>query len=255
MPRNSTPEDIRLRLLRRRPPENPHLKYVRQIEAGAPIEYHGITVPVTEGHMPLPILIQIAEDAYERPELLAAKGMVQPGDRILEMGTGLGIVSGLISRMADGIEIRSFEANPNLLPHIADLHRLNDITNVDVTHAMLEPNPDTDTRTFHIHKYFSEGSIYQTEMSEDAIEIPVVDMNTLVDDFQPTVLVCDIEGAEEIVIPKANLSTLRALVLEVHPKVMSRAGMKSIFDACLGAGLYPRVELSTEQVVAFERVD
>lgn len=244
-----------MRLFRRRPPENPHLKYVRQIEAGKPIEYHGITVPVTEGHMPLPILIQIAEDAYERPELRAAEGMVQSGDRILEMGTGLGIVSGLISRMAEGVEIRSFEANPNLLPHIAELHRLNDITNVSVTHAMLEPDPASDTRTFHVHKYFSEGSIFQTEMSEEAIEIPVLDINAVVQEFKPTVLVCDIEGAEEVVIPNCDLSTLRALVLELHPAVMSRMGMKRIFDACLGAGLYPRIELSSEQVVAFEKIE
>ncbi len=56
-------------------------------------------------------------------------------------------------------------------------------------------------------------------------------------------------------IPNADLSTLRALVLEVHPSMMSRKGMKDIFDACLDAGLYPRVELSSEQVVAFERID
>ena len=240
---------------RRKKPENPHLPFVRMHEAGTPIEYHGLTVPVSEAHMPFPILIQIAEDAYEKPELLAAKGLVKNGDRILEMGTGLGIVSGLISRMAESVVIRSFEANPSLLPHIAELHRMNDISNVSVQHAMLQPDPTEKTRTFHIHKYFSEGSVFQSEMSEETIEIPVVDLNEVVAEFKPTVLVCDIEGAEEIVIPNADLSTLRAIVLEVHPSMMSRAGMKAVFDACLGAGLYPRVELSTEQVVAFERID
>jgi len=223
---------------------------MRQLQAGFPIEYHGLTVPVSASHMPLPILMQIAEDAYERPELLAAEGMIWDGDRVLEMGTGLGIVSGLISRMAADVEIRSFEANPSLLPHIAELHRLNDITNVDVTHAMLEPNPASETRTFHIHKYFSEGSIYQTEMSEDAIEI-----NKVIKEFQPTILVCDIEGAEEVVIPDCDLSGLRALVLEMHPDVMSRVGMKKIFDACLAVDLYPRVEFSSEQVIAFEKIE
>ena len=235
-------------------PKNPHRPFVKQLKAGTPISYHGLTVPVSS-HMPLPILIQIAEDAYERPELLAAEGMIQPGDRVLEMGTGLGIVSGLISKMAADVQIRSFEANPNLLPHIADLHRMNDITNVTVTHAMLEPSPTADTRTFHIHKYFSEGSIFETEMSEDAIDIPVIDINQVIKEFQPTVLVCDIEGAEEVVIPGCDLSALRALVLELHPRVMSREGMKNIYDACLAVGLYPRVELSSEQVVAFEKID
>jgi len=240
---------------RRKPaPEDPLASYRRLHEAEEPLEYHGLSVPVSQAHMPLPILMQIVDDAYEKPELLAAEGMIKDGDRVVELGTGLGIVSGLISRMATGVSIRSFEANPTLLPHIADLHQRNDIDTVSVTHAMLEPDPQADTRTFHTHQYFSEGSIYQTEMSGDAIDIPVMDLNKVIADFQPTMLVCDIEGAEEIVIPNCDMSTLRAIVLEVHPKVMSRAGMKNIYDACLGAGLYPRVELSTEQVVAFERI-
>jgi len=226
----------------------------RLIKARTPVAYRGLAVPVSE-HMPVPILMQILEDDYERPELLAAKGMIKDGDHVLEMGTGLGIVSGLISRMAKGVEILSFEANPNLLPHIADLHRMNDITNVSVTHAMLEPHPAAETRRFHIHQYFAEGSIYRTEMSEDTIEIPVADLNVVISEFKPTVLVCDIEGAEEVALPDGDLSGLRALVLELHPNIVSRAGMKRIFDACVTANLYPRVELSTQQVIAFERVD
>lgn len=229
--------------------------YEARLKSGEPINYRGLRVPVSVAHMPLPIFMQIADDNYEAPEIGAASGLVRDGDRILELGTGLGIVSGLISRMAKGLDIRSYEANPTLLPHIQNLHAMNGITNVHVQNAMLEPDPSSDTRTFHLHKYFAEGSIHQTEKSRDAIEVPVHDLNAVIDDFGPTVLICDIEGAEEVVIPKCNLSTLRALVLELHPKVVSRNGIKQIFDACIAAGLYPRVELSTEQVVAFDRID
>ena len=233
---------------------NPHRPFVRMHKAGTPINYCGLTVPVSTEHMPFPILVQIAEDAYEKPELLAAKGLVKDGDCILEMGTGLGIVSALVSRMASDLKIRSFEANPNLLPHIAELHRMNGIANVTVEHGMLEPVPAQGTREFHIHRYFSEGSIRRSEMSEQTIDVPVIDFNRVVAEFEPSVLICDIEGAEEIVLPTADLSSLRALVLELHPKVMSRQGMKNVFDSCLGAGLYPRIELSSEQVVAFEKI-
>lgn len=228
-------------------------KYRGILKAAKPMVYHGLSVPVSD-HLPLPIVQQIHDDAYEKPELLAAEGLIREGDRVLEMGTGLGIVSAIISRMKDGIEVRSFEANPSLIQFISQLHDMNDVSNVGVTNAMLEPSPTQDTRRFHIHKYFSEGSIFETEMSEDVIEVPVMDLNTVIADFKPNLMICDIEGAEEIVIPNAALSNLRALVLEVHPATMSRKGMKDIFDACVRAGLYPVVELSTEQVIAFERV-
>lgn len=229
--------------------------YRKRITAGKPITYSGLSIPVSQAHIPLPIYKQIARNNYERPELEAAQGLIQDGDKVLELGTGLGIVSGLISRMASGIEVNSFEANPSLLPHIEKLHELNSISNVHVQNAMLEPNPTDKTRTFHVHKYFAEGSIYQTENSQTPIEVPVLDVNTEISRLQPTVMVCDIEGAEDIVIPGCDLSGIRALVLELHPKVVSRQGIKAIYDACSSAGLYPRVELSSEQVVAFERIE
>lgn len=219
------------------------------------VNYRGLSVPVTCDHMPLPIYIQISEDAYEHPELLAAQGLIRHNDRVLEMGTGLGIVSGLISRMASGVIVQSYEANPNLLRHISDLHQGNNITNVYVTNAILEPNPSCETRSFHIHKYFAEGSIYQSEFSETIIEVPVIDLNAVVRDFKPTLMICDIEGAEEVVIPGCDLSTLRGIVIELHPRVMSRVGVKHIYDALISAGLYPNIELSSEQVIAFERID
>ncbi|SFS90320.1 hypothetical protein SAMN04488040_2343 [Sulfitobacter marinus] len=47
---------------------------------------------------------------------------------------------------------------------------------------------------------------------------------------------------------------LRTLVLELHPNVISRAAMKRISEACVTPNLYPRVELSTRQVIAFKRI-
>jgi FkbM family methyltransferase len=229
--------------------------YRKRLAAGKPVSYRDLIVPVSAAHMPLPIYKQIASDDYERPELDAAQGLIRDGDKVLELGTGLGIVSSLISRMAKNVEIRSFEANPALLPHIENLHRLTGITNIDVRNETLEPNPTEKTRTFHVHRYFAEGSIYQTDHSQSEIDVPVLDINTQIHDFQPTVLICDIEGAEDIVIPGCDLSAIRALVLELHPKVVSRQGIKDIFDACMAAQLYPRVELSSETVIAFERID
>ena len=221
---------------------------------GDPITYRGLTVPVSADHMPLSVLIQIAQNNYEAPEIQAIEKLVREGDRVLEMGTGLGIVSGLTSRMAPNIEIRSFEANSGLHPHIRKLHELNDSRSVHVENAMLEPAPDNPTRPFHLHTHFPEGSVVRTVLSTETVDIPVQDLNHVIADFRPTMMVCDIEGAEEFIFPSAELGTLRALVLEMHPKVLSREGVKGIFDACARHGLYPRIEYSSEQVVAFERV-
>ncbi|NIZ12946.1 hypothetical protein [Phaeobacter sp. HF9A] len=227
---------------------------LRDIDAGTPLSYRGLTVPVTKGHMPLPVYSQIAEDAYEGPEIAAIQSLVRDGDRILELGTGLGIVSGLTSRMAKGLEIRSFEANPRLIEHIQKLHELNGITEVTVENALLEPEPEASHRPFHLHLYFPQGSIVSTEGSTETIDLPVKDFNAVMRDFRPDMFVCDIEGAEEFLFPKADLSGLRALVLELHPDMISRSAVKTIYDTCARHGLYPRIEYSSEQVVAFEKI-
>ncbi|MEL6914874.1 MAG: FkbM family methyltransferase [Pseudomonadota bacterium] len=204
--------------------------------------------------MPVPVLVALSRDDYEVPELEAGTALLRSGDRMLELGTGLGIVSGILAKRFPDCQFRTYEANASLLPHIRTLHTANGIENVDVHNAMLEPEPAEQTRPFYMHPYFTEGSIIETERSFEAADVPVLDLNAVIGEFDPTAIMCDIEGAEGIVIPKADLSRVRALILELHPKVLSRPSIKAIFDACSAHGLYPRVEHSSKQVVAFERV-
>ena len=92
----------------------------RAAPAEKTLEYRGLLVPLSGGHVPEPIVAQLLADDYEAPELVGIEGLVQDGDRILELGCGLGVVSGLTSRMAEGLEILSFEANPNLTDEALD---------------------------------------------------------------------------------------------------------------------------------------
>lgn len=117
------------------------------------IAYKGLKVPVIGPHILVPIREQLIDDDYEVPEILAARGLVRPNDRVLEMGTGLGVVSSLVSRTQPGVTVESYEANANLLPHIKNLHQMNGITAVKVTNAVLVSGP-SGTRTFFLHELF-----------------------------------------------------------------------------------------------------
>ncbi len=244
-----------MRLFRKKRKRDPEEKYRLALAAGEPIFYRGIRVPVSADVMPIPVLVALDLDSYEEPELEAASALMQPGDRMLELGTGLGIVSSVLGKQFPDCQIVSYEANPVLIPHIHALHQANGITNVAVHNRLLEPNPQVESRPFHIHSYFTEGSIKQTAQSLKAIEVPVEDLNTVIKKFDPTIVMCDVEGAEELVIPQADLENVRALVLEFHPKLLSRTAVKSIFDSCAKHGLYPCIEHSSQQVIAFERVE
>lgn len=212
-------------------------------------------MPTSHDQIPYPVIDQLLRNDYEVPEINSPINILKEDDRILELGTGLGIVSGIASQKSDDISIRTYEANPNLIEHIHALHALNDIKNVHVNNAMLMPNPLVQTQTFHLHRYFPEGSIIESEFTEGAIDVPVLDFNKVVSQFSPSILVCDIEGAEADIFTGADLSSFRAIVLEIHPHMISRQAVKRIYDNCIAAGLYPAHEYASGLVVAFIRID
>lgn len=218
------------------------------------ITYKGLKVPAIGAHMSDTIRNQLIDDLYELPEIMAARGLVRANDRILEMGTGLGIVSSVICRTQGGITVESYEANATLLPSIDNLHKLNGITAVKVTNAVLVSGAGG-TRTFFLHDSFAESSLHETPHMRGSVTVPAISFNEVAARLRPNVLLCDIEGGEADLFNGIDLSSFRALIIELHPGVLSRQHIKQTYDTCAAAAFYPRVELSSGQVVAFERVN
>jgi hypothetical protein len=71
------------------------------------------------------------------------------------------------------------------------------------------------------------------------ISVPAVQLNDVVAEFKPNVLVCDIEGGELELIPALDASGLRAVVMELHPDRLSVAQLAEIDAALAAHGLIP----------------
>lgn len=219
------------------------------------LEFRGLKVPVAGDHVSRTVWKHIRKGGYERPEIDALSALVRPGDRILELGTGMGIVSGVVARQHPDVSIEAYEANPALIEPILELHELNGIKNVRVHNAILLPTGDTTPMRFNLHSNFTESSISDAISSEASIDVPVRDFRTILAEFRPDILVCDIEGAEEHVFDGVDLGGLRAVVIELHPHLISRDATERIYDTCAEAGLAPSDAHSSHQVVAFERAE
>ena len=57
------------------------------------------------------------------------KRLIRDGDQIMEMGTGAGIVGSVFLKNVKNLTLQSFEANPDLIPHIRDLYSHNGVSN------------------------------------------------------------------------------------------------------------------------------
>lgn len=218
------------------------------------LTYDGLVVPVTSRLITDPILDSLWKHRYEEPELCALSALMRPDDRVLELGLGIGVVSGILARRYPTANFFSYEANSELMPIISHLHRLNGIKNVEVRFAVVAPIKNGMTRRFRRHQHFTESSLVAKSADVDEVEVPVHDAEAVMRDICPDLLICDIEGAEGELIPLLPLSGLRAAVIELHPKLLDREAIAKVFRAFLDAGLVPVVEKSSETVVAFERV-
>lgn len=197
----------------------------------------------------------LREGLYERKECDAVMKVVQQGDVVLELGAGIGYMSTLIATKKPVEHVHAFEANPGLIPYIRSVHEANDVTNVTVHNALLAPE-DGAPADFFVRKNFLASSLDRESGPDSIVSVEKVEVRSLpktLATIRPTVLVCDIEGAEAGLLEAADWSGLRAAVIELHPQWIGQAGVQSVFDTMHKAGLTYFPKASEAKVVTFRK--
>jgi FkbM family methyltransferase len=196
------------------------------------------------------------KDAYEQKESEAVLRQIKPDDVVIELGAGMGYMSTLMARKLGVRAVHAFEANPALIPYIRSVHKANGVDTVTVHNALL--GAEEGEVTFYVRGDFVASSMENNlgdkhggVIAEE--KVPVRAVSKVMDELKPTALVCDIEGAEQDLLPLMDLSGLRVAIVELHPQVFGQAGTTAVFRAMLDAGLtyFPRA--SNAKVVTFKR--
>lgn len=221
-----------------------------QTADGTILRSRGLRFPLDRAVLRPRIRQALKADGYERKESDAVLRIVRPTDTVIELGGGIGYMSTLMA-VKCGATVHAFEGNPGLIPYIRRVHAENDAARAHIHHALI--GSEAGTADFYVRKNILASSM--TEMdSEPHLSVASVEVRAARDVFaslSPTVLVCDIEGAEAHVIPALPLDGLRAAVVELHPQWIGQAGVKAVFDAFAAAGLTYFPNASEAKVVTF----
>ena len=213
-------------------------------------ECHGVRVPQSPFLNDTRIQ-RINAGRYEGQEIAGALAVIRPGDRVLEMGAGLGLVGAIAARKAGPEAVLSFEANPNLIPHIRALYDLNELTDkITVRNQLVISASDRPEQLpFHLRNSFLGSSLIDSDTRETTeVGVPTTSYSEVRRTFRPDVLLIDIEGGELEFLRHASLDGLRAVVIEFHPEAYGREGMRECKRILERAGFRKWPDYSTRLV-------
>lgn len=165
---------------------------------------------------------------YEYSERVAVKRFLQPDLPVIELGTGVGVVSCLVNRrLTHRSEHLCVDGNANAL-RLADENGRRNGCRFRTMHTAIAY--DVDTVTFsadedHVAGGVSRGHVMTT--------VPAVTLRGLLQQtgFGRCTLICDIEGMERDLVARdadALREHVHTLILETHPAIYGTAGEREV---------------------------
>ena len=144
---------------------------------------------------------------------------LEPDDIVMELGGGIGMLSTACALKIGGDRVHSYEANPTMESLIHDNYALNGV-NPKMNMCML--GRTAGSCTFYASEHFARSSAYKLsdQGTTTAYEVPVKPLNDEIQRIKPTVLIMDVQGSEGELLSFADLSTVRKLLVELHPNIL-----------------------------------
>ena len=154
---------------------------------------------------------------YERTEAVHLD--VAEDDRVLELGVGLGYISTLILRSNPKAYL-GIEPNPDMMPMIEKVFTLNGVDG-EVRNAVVQKTPTFSPADFYVREDFWSSSI-EPGGHVKTVKVQQVDIDDLIAEFSPTLIVCDVEGAEAELF--ADPPDVDRLYVELHDCTLEMDG-------------------------------
>ena len=220
------------------------------------LETQGVRIPYVPAIITPKIEKVMRNNRYEGGEAKTLRAVLEPGDRVLELGAGVGLCSTIAAHAAGVEQVVAIEANPDLIPMIRETHRLNDAERVDLRNAGATGGAVGPMDFYLRHDFWASSMEPDSRPYERVVQVPAVDINTVIAELRPTVIVCDIEGGELPLFtnPALDLGGVRLVLLELHPKVFGEEGLARITGTLAARGFYVTEDSRADSSVQlFER--
>jgi FkbM family methyltransferase len=194
-------------------------KGIRRLFNAKTINLDGIVVSTEAGTISKQVRNGLFKETYEEPERVLIHEALRSGDRVLEIGGGIGFVSLLCAKICGAQNVLTYEANPAMVKTIQRNYALNGLTPRLRSKAITARDREV---TFFVNDNIISSSLHERKEGR-AQTVPADPLDEVIAEWKPTAVVMDVEGAETSILPASRLDGVKKLILELHPHIVSDA--------------------------------
>ncbi len=198
----------------------------------------GTTLDLPDDILSPDLINWLKSGRYELQESRALTEFVKQDDIVMDIGAGVGFVSILAARIVDGRNVIAVEANPELLPVLANNFALNGVCGVTLLNYAVVATDGPSTTLYLNRAFWASSTMANGNAPQKGVNVPAVSLEAITAEWQPTVLVCDVEGSEKDFFQAPLPACVRLIIIELHPKKYSKRAFDVILErlAVIGFG-------------------
>lgn len=214
-----------------------------------------VRLQVPEAFLSTTLKDNLLRGHYEVSESAAVDRHLQPGQRVLELGSGCGYMAVRMARIAGAENISTVEANPDMLDVIRNNFSLNNVDGIRLIHgAAVGDAEGAETVRFKQSQAFWASAVGKKgQGGQGMIDVPALPLSSLLQEIRPHFLIADVEGAETDYFGQEVNDELQSIVIELHPNRYSPRRMNAIFKRLFRQGFAYQPYGTKGAVVCFER--
>lgn len=197
------------------------------------ITLDGVLISTDQRTIPRSVRSMLFKNVYEGHERELVKTHLKYGDRVLEIGTGIGLISLVANKICGSGNVRSYEANPDMEPIILNNFALNSFEPDLYMNAITKDGSDIE---FFKHSEILSSSSIDRNIGAVKCVVPSVSLESVLQSYGPDFIVMDIEGEEAELLIDTKLEGVRGVIVELHPHIVGQEKLDAINDNLVKIG-------------------
>ncbi len=190
------------------------------------VELHGIRLNISK--ISPAMKNAIYSKSYEACEVAMCDSILNSQDRILELGSAIGFIGIYCTKKLGTTRYYSVEANPEIAAILRENYRLNGLEANLLEAAVSDQRGEIN---FFLGDNFWASSTIEPNASlpQKKITVKSLPLQDIIAGipFECTTMIIDIEGGECSIRPDQIPSSIRKLIIELHPDII---GIPEMFD-------------------------